>query len=132
MEIWGLGSTSYLDSLLGACKKRCAFLHHNLISVGWLYRKWMQVWFSNTRRVAADEQTEAESEAAGQYWTWRPLEPLPTQQVTATPEKACAWVEERLSPGRSSLREAEELPRLRPRMRSDPVSFKIRFLGRLG
>ena len=74
---------------------------------------------------------EAESEAAGQCWAWRPLELLSTQQATAAPEKACAWVEERLSPGRSSLREAEELPRRRPRLRSNPVGFKILFLGRL-
>ena len=45
----GLLSTSYLDSLLGACNKSCIFLHHNPGSVNWLtaFSQEAQVWFGN-------------------------------------------------------------------------------------
>ena len=32
--------TNYLDSLLDTCNKLCTFLHHNLVSVVWLYCVW--------------------------------------------------------------------------------------------
>ena len=38
------------DSLSGSCSKRCTFLHHNPVSVDWLYctGEWTQVWFGHS------------------------------------------------------------------------------------
>ena len=63
----GLLSASCLDSLLGACNKCGAFLHHNHVSVDWLYctqvSKPKFVWFRDTAE-GQEEKGATEGEMA--------------------------------------------------------------------
>ena len=116
---------------MAPCNKCYTFLHHNPVSVDWLYC--MQASGPTFGSVTPGAWQGLNG---GWEWVvcWEVLDPEPPggphhAAGHGCPGRACAWNEEGLSLGKSSLQKPAELPAVRPGLCCAPVGFRILFLG---